>query len=219
MLEAKNLCGPVAPSTGQPTLNKATLCLYSGEVVLLTGPSGSGKSTLLRSLVLLRPECDAFVSLRGTPQRCDALPAFRRQVIFVPQSPPPFDGTVESSLRMAFSFRTARNPYDPEKAEEILSSLNLPIDILGRDLATISGGEAQRVALARALLLEPLILLLDEPTSALDEVSTSAVENTLHAWLSSGEHCAVIATHNPASFSALATRQLVLVAASLRQVS
>ena len=54
------------------------------------------------------------------------------------------------------------------------------MNLLDRELATLSGGEKQKVAIASMLSLSPDVLILDEPTSNLDPDATRQIFMTLH---------------------------------------
>jgi thiamine transport system ATP-binding protein len=151
---------------GRLVLDDVSLDVAADEVVALLGPSGSGKSTLLRVVAgLLEPDAG---EVRWDGADVTGVPAHRRRFGLVFQDAllfPHLDvrANVAYGLRVAGVGREAQ----ARRVDELLEAVGLP-GFAGRDVATLSGGEAQRVALARALAPEPRLLLLDEPFGALD---------------------------------------------------
>jgi len=70
----------------------------------------------------------------------------------------------------------------------------------------LSGGQSQRVAIARALASRPRLLLADEPTGQLDHDTATAVIDALIDAAGRSGAALVVATHDPAVASRLATR-------------
>ncbi len=184
----------------------------AGDRVTLTGTSGSGKSTLLRCLAMLDARALGSIHYRNTSVSGDAVPAFRRSVVYLAQSPVRFPMSVDASLRHAFSFATSRDAFDSAQVSKLLDQLKLSKAILNRQLNQISGGEAQRVALLRALLLKPTVLLLDESTSALDAETKACVVETLAQWLANGDRAGVAVTHGADVWGDEVTRRLHIIA-------
>lgn len=150
----------------------------------LVGPSGSGKTLLLRSLVQLDRVEEGRLSFEGKPLSVWSLPLYRTRVIYLPQRPVLFEGTVEENLQMLFQLVVHQGRrYERQRILDYLEQLHRDAGFLAQAAPRLSGGEAQILGLLRALQLEPQVLLLDEPTASLDPDSTALVEALLGDWL------------------------------------
>jgi UDP-glucose/iron transport system ATP-binding protein len=153
---------------GRPILRDVTLELPRGGVIGIIGPSGAGKTSLLRLLNRLDDPSSGSIEFSSTPLVSWAVPALRRKVAFVFQSPSLFPGSVADNLRTAAELGGSRAAAEAPDLAAALHAVGLDTNDARRDTAVLSGGEQQRVGLARALMTRPDVLLLDEPTSALD---------------------------------------------------
>lgn len=168
-------------------LRGVSLTLSSGERLAVVGPSGAGKSLLLRAIALLDPIDEGEVVWRGEPVGDEAVPAYRRDAVYLHQRPALFEGTVEENLRRPYEFASSGGEtWSGERALGWLEALGRGSAFLGKRASDLSGGEAQIVAFLRAVQLDPAVLLLDEPTSALDRDATEALETLVARWFEEG---------------------------------
>ncbi|MGF1537595.1 MAG: ATP-binding cassette domain-containing protein [Elainellaceae cyanobacterium] len=185
--------------------------LYSKERVGLVGPSGSGKTLLLRTLVLLDPVQQGQITFNSRPLNRQGVPQYRTQVVYLPQRPAAFDGTVEENLKRVFDLSAQTGTYQRSRIESYLDVLGRAPDFLTRPIRRLSGGESQVLALLRALQIQPRVLLLDEPTASLDPDATQQVEALVNQWMDESEQRACLWTsHDPRQIQRVTDRQIDL---------
>ena len=176
----------------------------------LVGPSGSGKTLLLRSLAGLDPSDEGSIIFSGRSLWQWSLPEYRKTVLYLPQRPAVFEGTVEQNLKMLFKLASHRGrSYNRLRILQDLEALNRSDEFLERPATLLSGGESQILSLLRGMQLDPQILLLDEPTASLDADTTLRVERLLDRWLKAKPQRACIWTsHDPAQLDRVTTARL-----------
>lgn len=153
---------------GRTIVDRVDLRFAAGTLTALVGPNGAGKSSLLALAAGDRAPSRGQVSVAG--RRLDAwrVRELARERAVMPQ---------DHSVRFGFGVREVvamgRLPHDadPDRDAGIVEAALTTADLLalaGRNVQTLSGGEAARTAFARVLAQDTPVLLLDEPTAALD---------------------------------------------------
>jgi ABC-type antimicrobial peptide transport system, ATPase component len=193
LLEAKGLTFQSAESKpngpSRTLLDGVDFAMAQGETLAITGPSGSGKSTLLMLLCRILEPTAGAVFYAGKSYEKYPPRELRRHITLVFQTASLLGPTVRDDLYLGAKFSP-----EPllDNCQEMLESLHLPQEILAKNPAQLSVGEAQRVALARALVIQPKILLLDEPTASLDMASKLGIEETIRNKVEAGLTVALV---------------------------
>lgn len=189
----------------------------SGERLALLGPSGAGKSTLLRVLAGLERPTAGRVLVDGVD--VTRVPAHRRGIGLVFQDAALFPHrTVAQNVGFGPKVAGLPRAEQEERVAEALALVGLA-HAGGRDVTTLSGGEAQRIALARALAPRPSALLLDEPLGALDGPLRLRLQEDLRALSERLSLTVVHVTHDVGEAFALGDRVAILREGRLAQVA
>jgi len=156
----------VYPGSVEPSLDRLSLEIASGELTALLGPSGCGKTTTMKMIAgLLKPTAgdvtfDGRSVLKDKPENRGVVMVFQNYLLFPYMS-------VAANIGFGLKMRKIDKAEIDRRVAEMLDLVKLP-DLGSRRPSELSGGQQQRVALARALIVQPNVLLLDEPLSNLD---------------------------------------------------
>ena len=197
-------------------IDRLSLTVGSGELVVFLGPSGSGKSTLLRMIAGLETIDSGTLTIGG--RECQALAPGQRDVAMVFQNYALYPHmTVREN--MAFGLRNIRLQAVEIDRRVADAARILEMDaLLDRRPSQLSGGQRQRVAIGRAIVKEPAAFLFDEPLSNLDaalRVRTRVELAELHQRMNS---TMIYVTHDQTEAMTLADRIVVLNDCRIEQI-
>ena len=184
---------------GLRALDRVSLKVTSGEVLVVMGPSGSGKSTLIRTFNGLETLDGGKLDVLGV--RLDAaheerqVRAIRKRVgmVFQQFNLFPHLSIVDNISLAPIKVQTRSKAEADQRAIELLDQMGIR-EQARKYPAQLSGGQQQRVAIARALALDPEVMLFDEPTSALDPERVKEVLDAMRQ-LAQGGMTMVVVTH------------------------
>src|SRR3990172_7346607 len=204
----------------QPVLQEVSLSVKPGEVFALIGPNGAGKTTLLRAISgVIRPLAG---KVQAFGKDLIQLPATQRArfLAVVPQArklPPAYTvwQTVLLGRTPHLGWLGQPSQRDLQRTQWALERTQT-IDLAGRCVDQLSGGEQQLVLLARALAQDTPILLLDEPTAHLDLKHQSSLLHLIQELAPEQYLAIVMAIHDLNLVSQYADQVALLVKGHLR---
>jgi iron complex transport system ATP-binding protein len=161
----------------------------AGSITAIVGPNGSGKSTLLAAIA------GDIAPVKGTITIDDlhpilTSPAQLAQIRAV--------AIQNQSYTLGFTVKQIIEMAGP--AKDVMQALELT-SLAGRQVTTLSGGEAQRVSIATAIAQKTPVLLLDEPLAAQDIGSRKRIIQLLQKLAEGGVTVVVVAHSDEADLT------------------
>jgi glutamate/aspartate transport system ATP-binding protein len=189
-------------------LDRCTMAVSRGDVVVVCGPSGSGKSTLIKTVNGLEPFQRGEITVDGVSvgHPKTNLSKLRARLGMVFQT---FELFPHLSVRQNLTVGQVKvlGRGLEEATVRGLAYLDRVGLLAQQDKypGQLSGGQQQRVAIARALAMDPIAMLFDEPTSALDPEMINEVLDVMVGLAQEGMTMMIV-THEMGFAKKVATR-------------
>jgi ABC-type multidrug transport system ATPase subunit len=182
-IRIRNVSRVFLDETNKPivAVNNVSLGVKHGSLFGFLGANGAGKTTLMKLITKEIPPSSGFVEVDGKVAIC---PQFNTHLTN--------EMTIEEHFKFfSFIFGLQRNDAE-HKQEQFIQELVLQ-EHLGKQMQTLSGGNARKLAIAITLLSRAHVVLLDEPTSSLDPLARHAAQRLINSFR--GQKTMMLCTH------------------------
>jgi ABC-2 type transport system ATP-binding protein len=189
-------------------VDRVSLNVPAGQVMVLLGPNGAGKTTTVRMLTSILQPSDGRARVAGydVVRQADKV----RASVGVLTENHGLYGRMSAVEYLEF-FGSLYGMRRSSLRPRIYSLLEMfGLEQVGKKrLGEFSKGMRQKLALVRAILHDPPVLLLDEPTSAMDPQSARLVRNSIQSLRTTGRTF-LLCTHNLAEADELADKVAII---------
>jgi energy-coupling factor transport system ATP-binding protein len=182
----------------EPALRNVSLELDGGEVLLVAGPSGCGKSTLIRAMNGLVPHAysgdySGQVRVAGRAVSDLKLRDIALHVGTVLQDPAKqiVGASVEAELAFGPENLGIARAEILERVRRVAARTRIE-QLLGRETASLSGGEQQLLAAAGVLMMNPRLFVVDEPLANLDAATAANLLRVLRELADEGSAIVIV---------------------------
>ncbi|MEL7372114.1 MAG: ATP-binding cassette domain-containing protein [Myxococcota bacterium] len=201
-------------------VDRISLSVQEGELLILLGGSGSGKTTTMRMVNRLIEPTTGRIEIDGVDNKTMTPAVLRRQVGYAFQKIGLFPHmTVAENIAITPTLLGWRRADIDQRVDELLEMVELPAEnYRDRWPRELSGGQQQRVGVARALAAKPRVMLLDEPFGALDPLTRDRLQDAFTRIRRQLNLTAIFVTHDMTEALLLGDRIAVMNEGQLVQV-
>jgi osmoprotectant transport system ATP-binding protein len=163
----------------EPAVDRVSLSIRAGELVVFVGPSGCGKTTTMKMINRIIEPTSGQILIDGEDAlRLDPV-ELRRSIGYVIQQIGLFPHmTVGANVAVVPHLLGWSTQRTKVRVDELLDVVGLdPGSYRDRYPRQLSGGQQQRVGVARALAADPPVMLMDEPFGATDPLTRERLQN------------------------------------------
>ncbi|MET7768280.1 ABC transporter ATP-binding protein [Nocardia sp. NPDC005366] len=200
------------PGQVDPAVDRVSMTIPAGEIVVLVGPSGCGKTTTMRMINRLIEPSSGTITIGGRDVTGMDPDQLRRGVGYSIQQAGLFPHmTVAKNIATVPGLLGWDRRRISARVDEMLDLVGLdPGAYRNRYPRQLSGGQQQRVGVARALAADPPVLLMDEPFGAVDPITRASLQDELLRLQTELGKTIVFVTHDFAEAVKLGDRIAVL---------
>ena len=151
-------------------LDNIDLELESGRIVGLLGPNGSGKTTLIKLANRLLQPTSGSILIDGKAPGVET----KKSIAYLPDKEYLPDWM--NTRQLMHFYGDFYDDFDPRRASVMLSSLDLPSDMV---LKKMSKGTREKVQLILTMSRRAKVYLLDEPIAGVDPAARDYILRTI----------------------------------------
>ena len=197
---------------GVTAVDRLSMHVHAGELVVLLGESGCGKTTTLKMINRLIEPTAGTIEVDGVNHRAVNATQLRRGTGYVFQGIGLFPHmTIGQNIAVVPGLLGWEKDKTAARVDELLAMVGLePVEYRDRYPRELSGGQRQRIGVVRALAAKPKIMLMDEPFGALDPLTRDTLQDEfvkIHRQL---ELTTVMVTHDMTEALLMADRIAVM---------
>ncbi|MFR9751014.1 ABC transporter ATP-binding protein [Nocardia sp. 004] len=169
------------PGHRDPAVDRVSMTIPAGAIVVLVGPSGCGKTTTMRMINRLIEPTSGTITIDGRDAAAMHPDRLRRGIGYAIQQAGLFPHlTVAKNIATVPRLMGWDRRRTAARVDEMLELVGLdPGTFRDRYPRGLSGGQQQRVGVARALAADPPVLLMDEPFGAVDPITRGLLQDEL----------------------------------------
>lgn len=200
------------PGMSAPAVDRLSLTVPAGEIVMFIGPSGCGKTTTLKMINRLHEPTSGTITIDGEDIRSKNATELRRTIGYVIQGGSLFPHmTVAQNIALVPGLLKWDKARIAQRVDDLLELTGLdPARYRDRYPKELSGGQQQRVGVARGLAADPPVLLMDEPFGAVDPITRQRLQDELMSIQEELQKTIVCVTHDIDEAVKLGDRILLL---------